>query len=273
MTDFFENVLLGSATGTYDRLVAPHPPRLWTSAAVQRALRLLGRMWSTHGALAGGARRSLVLQFSDAVLEVFTYGRAAMVVAPDFAESVINRFATDISTVGVFAFPAVDGDDQETVHGPHTPPVVVGGDVAVLPAPSGRYARDLVTRLASPTAPLPWINPDGERGAGSRRRDLWGGFIAANLETPMTAYSPQLRPLAEQLARQGTGSTFRFDLSDQLGAVGSISGLWRVLQDFLEAVGGGDAYRVHRATDVAVQRLRGFEERLVEERDRGSRRD
>lgn len=272
LTDFFENVLLGSAPGSYDDLARPSLPRPWTSPAVWDALGLLGRMWSPRGALAGGARRSLVLQFPDAILEVFRYGRAAMVVAPDFAESVINRFAADLSTVDLFTFPVVDGDEEVAVPGPHTPPVVVGGDVAVLTQPASRHARDLVTRLARRTAPLPWINPDG---AGSRRTEVRGGFIAASLDTPTTEYSPQLGALAEQLAQRRqagggrSGSTFRFDLSDQIGAVGSIQGLWRVLQDFLETVGDGDAGLVADAAGAAAERMHRFEERLIEERDDG----
>ncbi|MQA86101.1 MAG: extracellular solute-binding protein [Streptosporangiales bacterium] len=269
LTDFFENVLLASARDTYDRLAAPSLPRPWTSPAVRRALRLLGRMWSPQGALAGGARRCMVLQFQDALLEVFRYGRAAMVVVPDFAELVINRFAADPSTVGVFTFPAVDGDDEDPVPGPHAPPVVVGGDVAVLAKPSNRHARDLVTRLATPTAPLPWINPDGGRGADSRSTSHGGGFIAAHLDTPMTEYSRRLRPLAERLARPA-GRMLRFDLSDRVGPVGSTQGMFRVLQDFLENVGDGGTDRVSAAADDAARRLRGVEDRLIEDRDRGS---
>ena len=52
-------------------------------------------MWGRAGALSGGAGKALVQQFPDAVLEMCRYGRAAMVPAPDFAESVIRRFAAD----------------------------------------------------------------------------------------------------------------------------------------------------------------------------------
>lgn len=271
LTDFFENVLLGLSPETYDALAAAHPPVLWTDPAVQRALRLLGRMWSQPGALAGGARRSLVLQFPDAVLEVFRYGRAAMVVAPDFAELVINRFATDLSTVGVFRFPAVDGDDDDAVRVDQPPPVVVGGDVAVLPASHGPYARDLVASLARPEAPLPWINPSDVPDTGdARRREPWGGFIAANLNTPRTEYSHQLGLLVAQLARQGTSraeSTFRFDLSDRLGAVGSLQGLWAVLQNFLRTIGNGGTSRVPGAARDSARRMRDFERRLIRDSD------
>jgi len=245
LTDFFENVLLGCAPDAYEKLaLAGAEPKLSDEsavAAVEQALRLLGRMWAAPGTLAGGVTSSLVQQFSDAVVEVFGYRRAAMVVAPDFAEPVVRRFAADPGDIGVFTFPAVDGDSVDPAPG-SAPPVVVGGDVAVLTTPAGEQARDLVQRLAGQRAALPWIGR--------------GGFLAADERVLVDQYSAELEPLARQLA--GDTASIRFDLSDQLGPLGGSERLWRVLQDFLFQVGGSGENVVSHARE-AVRRLREFE--------------
>ena len=92
LTDFFENVLLGCSPEAYTN-PAGHRARLSTEPAVEQALTLLGRLWTPSGTLAGGVRRSLVQQYSDAVVEVFGYHRAAMVVAPDFVEPLVRDYA------------------------------------------------------------------------------------------------------------------------------------------------------------------------------------
>jgi len=95
LTDFLENVLLGSAPSTYRELATAAQPRPSQQPQVAAALRLLGTMWSAPGALAGGVERSLVQQFPDAIVEVFGHRRAAMVLASDFAEPVVRSFAAD----------------------------------------------------------------------------------------------------------------------------------------------------------------------------------
>jgi alpha-glucoside transport system substrate-binding protein len=139
------------------------------------------------------------------VLEVFVYHRAAMVVAPDFAESVIRHFGVPDGEVGTFTFPG-------------TGPLVFGGDLLVLTDPATEEARQLVDRLGRPEAPVAWI------------RDT-GGFIAGHPGTG--AYSPTLHRLSAEL-RAGD---VRFDLTDELGVVGG--GLDRVLVDFLRDLGDG----------------------------------
>jgi alpha-glucoside transport system substrate-binding protein len=249
----FQNVLQGCSPETYKLLT--NVPRQWKHYRVLQALTLLGGMWAPDDTLAGGVDASLVQQFPDAVVEVFAYKRAAMVVAPDFAESVIRQFASDPNDVGVFPFPVVDGDGHGIVTEQVQRPVVVGGDIAVLPQPASTEALDLVGKLASAQAPLQWIR-------------TYGGFIAANQNTPVSAYSDALRPLAQVAQPLAPDPPppgelpplpTVFGLADQLGALGGRDGLWRVLQDFLAAVGRGTA--VPEAAWTAAKRLNDLDRR------------
>jgi alpha-glucoside transport system substrate-binding protein len=232
LTDFLENVLLGSSPSTYRALSTATHPRPSEQPEFAAALRLLGTMWSAPGTFAGGVERSLVQQFPDAIVEVFGYRRAAMVLASDFAEPVVHSFAADPSDIGLFTFPPI---------GPGTaPPVVVGGDVMVLPRPTTDDAKDLVRRLAAPNAVDPWI--------------ATGGFLA---DGRTTGYSPELTRLAEQLVTPGT--SLQFDLSDRLGRLGDINGLWRVLTDFLVRIGNRGSELVPDAVDAALAELQKAE--------------
>jgi len=232
LTDFLENVLLGIAPTVYSGLATAKDPRPSRQPQFAAALRLLGTMWSAPGALAGGVKRSLVQQFPDALVEVFGHRRAAMVLASDFAEPVVRSFAADLDDIDLFTFPPLT---------PGAPaPVVVGGDVMVLPKPTTDDARDLVRRLSAPTAADPWIEE--------------GGFL---VDGRVSGYSPELTRLAEQLTRPG--ELLSFDLSDRLGRIGDINGLWRVLTDFLINVGGRGAAVVPEAVDAAMTELREVE--------------
>jgi alpha-glucoside transport system substrate-binding protein len=215
LAQFFENVLLRTYPGTFDALADDdHKANLWTSTEVFRAFERVATMWGRPATLAGGAEHALVQQFPDAVLEVCRYGRAAMVPAPDFAESVIRRFAPDPSAYDTFTFPA--GDDGAA------PPLAVSSDLLVLTKPATGAAQDLIRYLATPAAPLPWI------------RDT-GGFIAANPNTDPRYYSPTERKLAKAL----TDNEIRFGLADQLGRLGGPEGLQRVLQNLLRGTAAG----------------------------------
>lgn len=209
LSGLFENVLLRNFVGLYDALSDPeHDPRLWNSAPMRAAFEMLGELCGRPGVFAGGLRGALVQQFPDAVLEVFGYRRAAMVVAPDFAESVIRHFGVSGAEAGTFTFPSRSG----------TGPLVFGGDLLVLTQPATEEARALVDRLGRPGAPVPWI------------RDI-GGFIAGHPGTG--EYSPTLGRLSDEVR----GKDVRFDLTDELGVVGG--GLDRVLVDFLRDLGDG----------------------------------
>lgn len=232
LTDFLENVLLGIAPAVYSELATAKDPRPSRQPQFAAALRLLGTMWSAPDALAGGVKRSLVQQFPDALVEVFGHRRAAMVLASDFAEPVVRSFAADLDDIDLFTFPPLT---------PGAPaPVVVGGDVMVLPKPTTDDARDLVRRLSAPTAADPWIKE--------------GGFL---VDGRVSGYSPELTRLAEQLTRPG--ELLQFDLSDRLGRIGDINGLWRVLTHFLIKVGGHDAAVVPEAVDAAMTEMREVE--------------
>lgn len=227
LAQFFENVLLRTFEDTFVALTEPHEATLWESAGVRDAFEMVATMWGQAGALSGGAGRALVQQFPDAVLEVCRYGRAAMVPAPDFAESVIRRFAADPTDFDTFTFPSRDGADT---------PYAVSSDLLVLTRPASGAAQDLLRFLATPAAPVPWI------------RDT-GGFIAANPFTDLGFYSPTLRRLALALRDHA----IRFGLADQLGRLGGSEGLQRVLQDLLRAVAAGETPReVARAACAAM---------------------
>jgi alpha-glucoside transport system substrate-binding protein len=232
LTDFLENVLLGIAPSVYAALATATTPRPSRQPQFAAALRLLGTMWSAPGTLAGGVKRSLVQQFPDAIVEVFGHRRAAMVLASDFAEPVVRSFAADANDIGLFTFPPLSAGAAA--------PVVVGGDVMVLPKPTTDDARDLVRRLAAPAAADPWIKE--------------GGFLA---DGRVSGYSPELTRLAEQLATPG--GLLQFDLSDRLGRLGDIDRLWRVLTDFLVRIGDRGNGVVADAVDAAMTELRKVE--------------
>src|SRR5262249_12460652 len=97
-----------------------------------------------------------------------------------------------------------------------------------------------VRRLAEPTAADPWIKE--------------GGFL---VDGRVSGYSPELTLLAEQLTR--SGELLEFDLSDRLGRIGDINGLWRVLTDFLVTGGGRGADAVPEAVDRAMAEMREVE--------------
>ncbi|GAA1551323.1 ABC transporter substrate-binding protein [Kribbella hippodromi] len=233
LTDFLENVLLGTAPSTYIGLANATNPRPSEHPQFAAALRSLGTMWAAPGALAGGVNESLVQQFPDALIEVFGHRRAAMVLASDFAEPVVRSFAADPNDIGLFTFPPMTSRAAA--------PVVVGGDVMVLQKPTSVEARDLVRRLSAPNAADPWIAD--------------GGFL---VDGRTTGYSPELTMLAEQLTRPG--GQLQFDLSDRLGRIGDINGLWRVLTDFLIEVGGRGVDAVPQAVDDVITAMRKVEE-------------
>jgi len=206
---FFENVLLRHFDGTYAAIIAGERGA-WGGADVRAAFGMVAQMWGAPGALAGGADRALVAQYPEAVLEVFRYHRAAMVAAPDFAESVIRSFDVLDGDVGTFTFPAATGFDRR---------LVVTGDLLVLTAPPDPAARELIRYLSTAEAPVPWI------------RDT-GGFIAANPDTALGHYSPLIRDRVRELRSH----ELQFGLSDKV-ALGGV--LEESLQGLLRALAAG----------------------------------
>lgn len=237
LTDFFENVLLSTSPATYRELA--RGTDLWQDTNTRSALIDVGRVWAEPGALAGGASQALLTQFEESVLDL-VYGRAAMLVAPDFAYPVIRRYLPSDREFGeridVFRFPPI------TVG---RPPLVTGGDVLVLPKPGSEAGRRLVTWLARPGAAAQWIR--------------YGGFVPpqqGGLSGVRPAEIPRRLVQEWQEATSSQGQGLYFDLSDELGALGGGDGqgLWTVLQDFLAEIGGYPG-RVRSAAEAAARRM------------------
>ncbi|NUR85069.1 MAG: hypothetical protein HOY71_13375 [Nonomuraea sp.] len=227
LTDWFENHLLGHAPQVYARLA--DDPAAWADDAVRQSLDALAELWRTPGLFPGGGRTALTQQFHDALLDVFRYRRADMVVAPDFAWPVIAKYGTDAANAGLFRFPGAG----------RTRPLVVGGDLAVA--------------LTDPGAVfVTWL-------AGADVRDQlegWarqGGFLAPYLDASL---APRLLrgPARELRALDGAA----YDLSDRLTgglAGGDGRGLWRILTRLFTAVAVEDV-PTREAVAEAVRDLR-----------------
>jgi len=243
LTDWFENVLLSLDPATYRELAVG--ASTWRHPSVRRALRWLGEVWSIPGVFAGGAERALQTQFDQSLLDVFEYGRAAMVAGADFAWPVITQYTrTPQDRIKWFAFPPIDKR-----------PVLVGGDAAVLLRPATQGGWELMRWLATARAAGRW--------AGA------GGFLTINDPGHSVAYPPGLdaRPLIDDLvlgSNGGASVAFAFDLSDQLrgrlvGAEGR--GTWKIFKDFFVEVttpkssGEPAADRTERAAERAMTAL------------------
>ena len=105
LTDWFENVLLGIDPGLYGKLHL-NPPGGWSHASVRETLLRLATLWSIPGLVPGGGRQALTTQFQDSILDVFRYGRADMLAAPDFAWPVIDRYGSGPEALS-FRFPGL----------------------------------------------------------------------------------------------------------------------------------------------------------------------
>ncbi|MFI9822447.1 ABC transporter substrate-binding protein [Streptomyces sp. NPDC052013] len=211
LTDWFENVYLSQAgPEKYDQL-AKHEIK-WTDPSVKEALTTLAEVWGKKDYVARGA---LQTDFPNSVTQTFTGGdqpKAAMVYEGDFAQVNIVEAGAEVGTdAKVFPFPAV-GD---------TPPVVSGGDAAVILKDS-KAAQALATFLASPDA-------------ASIQAKL-GGYLSPNKNVPNSAYPNEVQQkMAKALI--DAGDDFRFDMSDQAPqAFGGTPGKgeWKALQDFLK---------------------------------------
>ncbi|WBB68637.1 extracellular solute-binding protein [Micromonospora sp. WMMD812] len=223
LTDWFENVLADLAPTGYDGLAGPAAD--WQGRPVRDALDRLAEIWSIDGAFPGGARRALLTQYEESVIQVVHARRAAMVFEGDFVDDVVRRFRRGSQEPSTFRFPGTR---------PGGGPLIVGGDAAVAFAPTG---VDLVGWLTDPAAFRPWLRA--------------GGYLSPNVSVPLDSYAdPVRRRLAGEMR---TAGTLRFDLSDQLPGpfTGSDGvGIWRIMQDFFADVTGGvrAAEAVRRAT-------------------------
>ncbi|MER7894402.1 extracellular solute-binding protein [Micromonospora sp. NPDC094482] len=225
LTDWFENVLADVAPDGYDALAGPDAD--WQGAPVRDALDRLAEIWSVDGAFPGGARRALLTQYEESVIQVVRARRAAMVFEGDFVDDVVHRFQRDSAGPSTFRFPGTQ---------PGGGPLIVGGDVAV--AFAGADAGvELVRWLTDAVAFRPWLRA--------------GGYLSPNITVPLDGYAdPVRRRLAAEMR---TADTPRFDLSDRLPGpfTGSDGvGIWRMMQDFFADVTSGvpAAEAVRRAT-------------------------
>lgn len=218
LTDWFENLYLQTAgRADYEALAAHRGAISWRDPSVARALTLMAEVFAPGNA-AGGTPGILGTEYPDCVNLVFsTDSSAAMVMEGDF---VLNQ----VRSLGASMRAGVDGDYDmfpfPTVHPGETPPVVVGGDVAVLLRDSPQ-ARALIAYLATPDAGRIW--------AGQ------GGFISPHRDVRSGSYP---NAISKALAARVTGPTAQlvFDMSDQAPAkFGSTvrQGEWGALQQWL----------------------------------------
>ncbi|MEU8763606.1 ABC transporter substrate-binding protein [Streptomyces sp. NPDC048659] len=216
LTDWFENVYLSQAgPEKYDQL-AQHKLK-WTDPSVVTALTTLAEVFKDKQLVAGGAQGALQTDFPGSVEKVFgPKPEAGMVYEGDFVGGVAkDEFGKKPGVdAKFFPFPAV---------GTGTPPVVSGGDAAVVlkDAKNGAGGMKLLEFLATPEAAEVW--------AGA------GGFLSPNKNVKPEAYGDDTaRATAKSLV--DAGDTVRFDMSDQApAAFGGTKGAgeWKILQDFL----------------------------------------
>ncbi|WP_327247907.1 ABC transporter substrate-binding protein [Streptomyces sp. NBC_01320] len=230
LTDWFENIYLSQAgPEKYDQL-AQHKIK-WTDESVVAALTTLAEVFKDKQLVAGGAQGALQTDFPGSVEKVFgPEPKAGMVYEGDFVGGVAkDEFGKKPGEdAKFFPFPAV---------GAGTPPVVSGGDAAVVlkDAKNGEAGMKLLEFLATPEA--------GEVWAAA------GGFLSPNKNVKSEAYGDDTtRATAESLV--AAGDSVRFDMSDQApAAFGGTKGAgeWKLLQDFLRDPSNP------RATAVALE--------------------
>jgi ABC-type glycerol-3-phosphate transport system substrate-binding protein len=219
LTDWLENLLVARAPDLYDDLARGEA--CWGASPVRQAFEDLARVWSIPGAFLGGGERALLTQFDESVIQVAATGDAAMAILSDFALPVAEEFRPPDQPrreiVGV-PFPAgtTGGDD---------PPLLVGGDVAVVldGSAAGHELMDWLTDGPEPFEP--WMRA--------------GGYLSPISPITAATYAPEMAFIAEDFHRDP--DRLRFDLSDRLpGAFGAPGGSWRILQEFFGDVTAPD---------------------------------
>jgi len=234
LTDWFENLLLSVEGGgeVYETLAAGDTTA-WDSSPVQQTLLGLAELWSIEGVFPGGGRRALLTQNDEAVIQVFATQTADLIFEGDFVASVASAFHREGAEDGLRFLPFPRGDVA-------SPPLVVGGDVAVLLRDS-EPGQQLMSWLARPESFRPWL-----------RRP---GFLSPYPVNSDWYESPISRTLAQQL--HSGERRLHFDLSDRLRGPltgGDGAGLWRILQDFFAMVTSGDV-APRQAVDQVMREL------------------
>jgi alpha-glucoside transport system substrate-binding protein len=212
LTDIFENIYLAQAGAQkYDQLAKHQIP--WTDDSVKQALSTMAQLVQPDF-LAGGTNEALQTEFPQSVQNLYASPpKAGLEIEADFVAATISGDTK--AKVGkdarFFSFPGING-------GP--PPVVTGGDVAVLFKDS-EAGKALIQFLATPRAAEAWAKA--------------GGYISANTKVSGRAYSTRtFRQIANVLV---TSTNVQFDMSDQqpasFGATDG-QGEWKIFQDFLQ---------------------------------------
>ena len=216
LTDWFENVYLRTAgPDMYDKLTTHQIP--WTDPSVKTALTTLAQVFSHSDWQLGGTNGSLQATFPANGDQLgASPPKIGMYYEGDFMGGLISadtgaKLGTDIN---FFDFPSINGSG---------PSVVGGGDMAVLFS-DNPAAKALIQYLASPEAPIPWIQA--------------GGFTSPNNKVSLSAYPDDIsRRSAQALIAASQAGSFRFDMSDLApAAFGGTTGQgeFKGLQDFLQ---------------------------------------
>ncbi|RCG30920.1 carbohydrate ABC transporter substrate-binding protein [Sphaerisporangium album] len=210
LTDLFENVYLSSAgPENYDKLSKHEIP--WTDPSVTTALEKIAQIFGKKEFMVGGPSGALQTDFPTCVTQVYGDKKAAMVIEADFvAVSAVQSGAKVGEDAKIMPFPPA-GD---------TPPVVLGGDVAVAMKDS-KGAMALLEYLASAEGGSVWAKSPG--------------YLSPNRNVSPDNYPDAL---TKQLAQTiiSAGEAVRYDMSDLApSAFGGTDGKgeWKHLQDFL----------------------------------------
>lgn len=232
LSDWFENALAAVNGDVYDTLASD--PSAWGRYewALESALSRLADVWSPANAFPYDAERMLLTQFEESVAHVFDTGKARLVFEGDFVSGVGPvRRAGDAKAIPV---PATSPQTD--------PPIVVGGDAAVLMQDTDG-GRALVRWLASPRTHLrSWADDHNLLTPGLEPKDYFDSALARRLSAQLSV-APRLH----------------FDLDDQVaGALAGADGrgLWRILQSFFARV-------ALRGRDNAVPAIRDAVRELV----------
>ncbi|MER7502255.1 ABC transporter substrate-binding protein [Nonomuraea pusilla] len=210
LTDLFENVYLSTAgPENYDKLSKHEIP--WTDPSVTTALEKIQQIVGKKEFVLGGSSGALQTVWPDCVTQVYGQKKAAMVIEADFvAVSALQAGAKVGEQAKYFPFPKAG----------ETPPVILGGDVAVAMKDTPG-AMALLQFLASKEGGEIWAKLPG--------------YLSPNKNVSPDNYPDELtRKLGQTII--SAGESVRYDMSDLApSAFGGTDGKgeWKVLQDFL----------------------------------------